>query len=82
MAVDFETLTDEEYFGHMKQMFRTEGWEILMEELRDQVKLINDVQLTTDEADLHFRKGQLAAIGVMMNFEATIQRADEDESPE
>ena len=78
MAVDFETLTDEDYFGHMKLMFKSAGWEILMRELRDNAFSINNVQDIKDERDLDFRRGQLASIGQLLNFEETIRRAEED----
>lgn len=78
MAVDFETLTDEEYFAELKLMFSTDGWDILMSELLDQAKMVNDVQEVKDLDDLFYRKGQLAAMGVLLNFEETIRRASED----
>lgn len=80
MAVDFDTLTDEEYFGHLKLMFQTPGWEVLMEELRDNVTTIDDVQLVKDQRDLDYKRGQLAAIGILLNFEDTILRAEQEDS--
>jgi len=30
VAVDYENLTDEDYFACLKLMFKTDGWEVLM----------------------------------------------------
>ena len=80
MAVDFETLTNEDYFGHMKLMFQSDGWTILMRELRDNAISINNLQDVKDERDLDFKRGQLAAIGQLLNFEETILRAEREET--
>ena len=83
--MDLENLSDEDYFGHMKMMFRTEGWEILLSELKNQSEMIGDIQdISTVEA-LHYAKGQLNTIGGILNFEDVIRRSEEsqeeDESP-
>ena len=78
MAVDFENLTDEDYFGELKMMFATDGWEILCQELRDIAVSINDVQDVKDERDLDYKRGELAQIGRLLNFEDTILRAEAD----
>jgi len=80
MAVDFETLTDEDYFGHMKMMFQTPGWKILMRELYDNAVIINNLQDVKDERDLDYKRGQLAAMGQLINFEDTIGRAEKEQA--
>jgi hypothetical protein len=81
--VEPQDLTDEQYFGEMKLMFNTTGWKTYMIELREQADLINDVQLTTSNDNLNYRKGQLATIASLLNFEDTIQRAEnESEDPQ
>jgi len=82
VAVDFDSLKDEEYFAHLKIMFTTEGWEVLCEELRDQARIISDIQDCKDGDDLQYKKGQLASIATLLNFEDTIKRAEEDSAPE
>lgn len=81
-AVDFDTLTDEDYFGELKLMFATPGWTILTEELRDNATSINNLQDVKDERDLDYKRGQLAAIGILLNFEDTILRAEKDSQAE
>ena len=79
--MDLEQMTDEAYFGHMKMMFRTEGWQILLQELEQQAEIIGDIQDIKTIDVLHFNKGQLNAIGKLLNFEDILKRA-EDESEE
>jgi hypothetical protein len=73
-----QDLTDEQYFGEMKLMFNTLGWKTYMIELREQADLINDVQLTSSNDNLNYRKGQLATIASLLNFEDTIKRAENE----
>ena len=71
-------VSDEEYFGELKMMFNTRGWEIFTNELMDNVALIGDIQNCSDEKDLYYKQGQLASIGVILNFPDTIKRAEAD----
>ncbi len=87
--MDYENLTDEEYFDHMRMLFLQDGWTIFMLELKDQADFINDVQDISTLESLHFAKGQLNAIGKLLNFEEMLKRSqaeaeadeEEDESP-
>jgi hypothetical protein len=74
-----EDVTDEVYFGELKLLFNTDGWKILMWELEDNARALNDIQDCKDLEDLRFRQGQLSAIGRLVNFEATIARAEAEE---
>lgn len=82
--VDFDSLTDEDYFAHLKEMFRTPGWEIFKQELSDMAYQLNNIQDVSDEKDLWIRRGRLDQIGLALNFEDTIERAEKeaDESSE
>jgi competence protein ComGF len=75
---------NEEYFAAMKQMFQSDGWQYFIDDLRENVHLINDLQMVTDEKDLFHKKGKLDTIGLILNFPETIKRAEEDldESPQ
>ncbi len=72
-------MTNEEYFGSLKMMFSTEGWGVLLGELKNNAGVINDIQAASDENDLHFRKGQLAILGYLLNLEETIARMELEE---
>ena len=73
-----DDLTDEDYFAHLKEMFKTTGWDIFIQELTEQSTAINSVEDTDTVDQLFFRKGQLAVIGNILNTELSIERAEED----
>ena len=54
-------------------MFRTDGWKVLMEELRNNALQINSVEATKDNEDLNFRKGQLNILAFVLNMESTVE---------
>jgi hypothetical protein len=76
--MDLDSLSDEDYFGHMKTMFNSDGWAILMLELKDNVDIIGDIQDIHTIENLHFCKGQLSAIGKLLRFQETLERAEAD----
>ena len=55
------------YYRNMRDMFRSEGWKQLLEDLNSNAVMINAVELTKDVEDLHFRKGQLSIIANLLN---------------
>lgn len=61
-------------------MFRTDGWKILMDELKNNALQINSVEVTKDVDDLNFRKGQLNILAFMLNMESTIEHYIEEGS--
>jgi hypothetical protein len=73
--VDKET---EDYFGHLTDMFRSEGWKILMDELTSEVDLLTHVESIKDEQELYFRKGQLLVMKNMLNLESTMEATREE----
>ena len=65
------------YYRNMTDMFMTEGWKQLVQDLQANAVNINSVEQTKDEADLHFRKGQLSVLANFINLEAQIKNAEE-----
>jgi hypothetical protein len=65
----------ETYYNNFFDLFRNEGWKQLHTELVNNINVINNVNLTKDEQDLFFRKGQLAVIANLVNLEETINSA-------
>jgi len=65
------------YYRNMYRMFASDGWKQLQEDLQDNAAVINSVELTKDNDDLRFRKGQLAVIASLLNLEAQIEAAEE-----
>ena len=65
------------YYRNIRDMFATDGWKQLMEDLNSNAMVINSVEAAKDNEDLHFRKGQLAVIANLLNLEAQIDAAEE-----
>ena len=62
----------ETYFNNYFAMFRSEGWKQLISDLSGNVAQINSVEMTTDNDNLNFRKGQLAILATILNLETQI----------
>lgn len=67
------------YYRNMKDLFRSEGWKQLLDDLSSNAVMINSVEVTKDLEDLHFRKGQLSVIANMLNLEAQIDTAEQQQ---
>ena len=72
----------ETYFNNYFAMFRSEGWKQLISDLQGNVGQINSVEMTTDNDNLNFRKGQLAILATILNLEAQIENAQEQAASE
>ena len=66
-SIDQET---EQYYNKYFDLFRTDGWKQLIEELQQNAFVINSVEATKDENDLYVRKGQLNVLAYIHNFES------------
>ena len=64
------------YYRNMYRMFASDGWKQLQEDLQNNATVINSVELTKDNDDLRFRKGQLDVIASLINLEAQIEAAE------
>ena len=64
------------YYRNIRDMFGTDGWKQLMEDLSSNAMVINSVEAVKDNEDLYFRKGQLAVIANLLNLEAQIDAAE------
>ena len=67
------------YYRNMRDMFRSEGWKQLLEDLNSNAVMINSVEVTKDLEDLHFRKGQLSVIANLLNLEAQLDTAEQQQ---
>ena len=68
-------ITDQEYFNAMDEMFASDGWNLLIGELKENARNINSVEATKDADDLFFRKGQLNSLSFILNLESTIDHS-------
>ena len=62
----------EVYFRNYSDMFRSEGFKQLIGELSANATQLADIQTVKDADELHYRKGQVAALATVINLEATV----------
>lgn len=67
----------EKYYRSFEDMFRSDGWKNLLDDLKGSALNLNSIEACKDEQDLYFRKGQLAVIANLLNLETQIQTAKE-----
>ena len=72
----------ENYYRAYRDMFMSDGWKQLQEDLMSNANVINSVEACKDGNDLSFRKGQLAIIGNIVNLEQQIRLAEEQANEE
>ena len=68
----------EEYYNRYFDLFTTDGWKQLIEELRQNALAINSVEATKDSDDLYMRKGQLNVLAYLLNLESTVNNNFEE----
>ena len=74
-SIDKET---EQYYNKYFDLFTTDGWKQLIEELRQNALAINSVEATKDSDDLYIRKGQLNVLAYLLNLESTVNNNFEE----
>jgi hypothetical protein len=62
----------QQYYDNYFNLFSTDGWKQLTEELNQNALVINSVESTKDANDLYMRKGQLNVLAYILNLESTI----------
>ena len=63
----------EDYYNMYFDLFATDGWKQLIEELKENAISINSVEAVKYEKDMHFRKGQLNILAFVLNLESTVE---------
>lgn len=71
---------NEKYVQAMYEMFRTDGWKILLEDLSTNTKNINSVEAVKDNEDLWFRKGQLNILAFLNSLETQVDNLSNEEN--
>jgi|TARA_B110000914_G_scaffold210061_1_gene208907 hypothetical protein len=69
---------DEKYVSDMQNLFMTEGWKILIEEMQETVTLLTDIRNITKIEQLEFNKGMLAMINSLINLPYEIEGIEEE----
>jgi len=59
------------YYNKYFDLFQTDGWKQLIEELEENALVINSVEATKDSNDLYMRKGQINVLAYILNLEST-----------
>jgi hypothetical protein len=72
----------EKYYRSFEEMFRSDGWKNLLEDIKGSADNVNSVEACKDDKDLYFRKGQLVVMANMLNLEAQIETAKEQQQDE
>tara|TARA_R110000737_G_scaffold80132_1_gene112245 strand:- start:4192 stop:4419 length:228 start_codon:yes stop_codon:yes gene_type:complete len=67
---------EQKYWDDMRDMMLTAGWKALVEELTNNAEAVDSVLQAKDEADLHFRKGQLNILTSIINLENSVEQAE------
>jgi hypothetical protein len=67
-SLDSET---QQYYDNYFNLFQTDGWKQLTEELQQNALVINSVEATKDANDLYMRKGQINVLAYILNLEST-----------
>ena len=62
----------QQYYDNYFNLFQTDGWKQLIEELQQNALVINSVESTKDANDLYMRKGQINVLAYILNLESTI----------
>ncbi len=63
----------DKYFETYLDLFLSEGWKQLKEELKTNMININRIEDIKTSKDLHFRKGQLNVLAYILNLEQSIE---------
>ena len=69
--------TDEQFLKDRLELFTTEGWLDLMEELKNIESSVRDVDTMKNEQDLWHAKGQLHLLGYVISLESATKLAME-----
>jgi len=72
----------ETYFNNYFDLFRSQGFKQLLEEISATTTTLSDIQSIKDNEELFFRKGQIAAFATVLNLESTIEAAREQAEAE
>lgn len=72
----------EAYFNNYNELFNSDGFKQLVDELSKNATQLADIQSVKDSEELFYRKGQVAAFATVINLDATITAAREQAEAE
>jgi hypothetical protein len=68
----------QDYYESMQAMFATKGWEYFIEDMRKLFEAADSVETIKNLDDLHFRRGQIDMIKLIVAQPAVIEKAYEN----
>ena len=68
----------EKYYEGQFDLFITQGWRDILEDLQSLKESIDDITKVTDTQSLYFRQGQIDIINLLLNRKAMCEKAYED----
>ena len=74
---DNMTKNEEIYYNNYFDLFRSEGWAQIVDELKDRLERI-DINQLENEKDLFRMKGELSVINMLLGFETLIESYHEE----
>ena len=72
----------ETYFDNYNELFNSEGFKQLVQELSSNATQLADIQTVKDQEDLYFRKGQVAAFATVIKLQGKSEAAREQAAAE
>lgn len=73
MQQDEQALEFDKYYNAMKDLFLSEGWNYLVNDLTVNANHINSVESVKDNEELFHRKGQLTILANLLNLENQLE---------
>ena len=67
----------EQYYSTYRDLFASEGFKLLVQDLTNNATNINSIEATKDANDMYFRKGQMSIVASIINLEQQIVAAEE-----
>ena len=72
--LDPTTYSDEDYAEVLGEFVRSEGYQLFCGELYALSENLNNLQDVKDQSDLDFKRGQLAVIGLVLNYQELMEQ--------
>ena len=73
MQQDTQAFEFEKYYNAMAELFLSDGWKYLINDLTANANHINSVESVKDTEDLYSRKGQLLVLANLLNLENQLE---------
>jgi len=67
----------QKYYESSFEMFSSEGWKYLMEDLEKLKQQVENIRTVEDAQTLHYRRGQLDILDLMLNRKKTCEEVYE-----